>query len=124
MAQVIKLKRGLKARLEATLIGANKPKRGEPIWEIDTNKLKIGDGINDYVDLPYVQGDTHSHANKSELDLIQSGDVAKWNAKQNAISVDTGLTFNNNIIGLDLESVIIDCGDASDWAPEPNANSN
>lgn len=31
MAQIIKLKRGLKARLEATLIGANKPQRGEPI---------------------------------------------------------------------------------------------
>jgi hypothetical protein len=27
----------------------------------------------------------HEHANKAELDLIQSGDVAKWNA---AITVD------------------------------------
>ena len=27
----------------------------------------------------------HEHTNKTELDLIQSGDVAKWNA---AITVD------------------------------------
>lgn len=58
MAQIIKLKRGLKARLEATLIGANKPQRGEPIWEIDTNKLKIGDGTNNYADLPYIGGES------------------------------------------------------------------
>ena len=31
----------------------------------------------------------HTHSNKSELDLIQSGDVAKWNAKQNAIAANT-----------------------------------
>ena len=52
----IQFKRGNKSALEASLVQDQKPLRGEPVWEIDTNKLKIGDGIHDYVDLPYVAG--------------------------------------------------------------------
>ena len=52
----IQFKRGLKATLDATLVGAKKPLKGEPVWETDTNKLKIGDGINNYADLPYLTG--------------------------------------------------------------------
>ena len=32
-----------------------------------------------------LEGVSHEHTNKAELDLIQAGDVAKWNA---AITVD------------------------------------
>ena len=39
----IQFKRGVKATLEAKLVGVNKPAAGEPIFETDTNKLKIGD---------------------------------------------------------------------------------
>ena len=50
---VIQLKRGLKNDLIRVLRGVNKPKEGEPIYEMDTKKLKIGDGINNYEDLEY-----------------------------------------------------------------------
>ena len=52
----IQFKRGEKLALEAVLVGANKPLKGEPVWESDTNKLKIGDGINNYANLPYISG--------------------------------------------------------------------
>ena len=80
----------------------------------DTKVAKIEGDIDD------LELASHSHSNKAELDLIQTGDVAKWNAKQDAISVDEGLTFSSNQIGLNLESIILDCGDASDWAPAAN----
>jgi len=54
----IKFKRGDKETLELKLVGDNKPLEGEPIFELDTNKLKIGNGINDYVDLPYIGNGT------------------------------------------------------------------
>ena len=56
--KTIQFKRGLKTSLEAKLttevLGI--PLAGEPIFETDTGKLKIGDGINSYVDLPYISG--------------------------------------------------------------------
>lgn len=52
----IQFKRGLKenliAKLTATALGVLKD--GEPCWELDTNKIKIGDGKSDYADLPYL----------------------------------------------------------------------
>lgn len=50
----LQFKRGLKERLTAVLHGANRPQDGEPIWEKDTNQIKIGDGIHDYIDLNYI----------------------------------------------------------------------
>jgi len=50
----IQFKRGTKANLEAKLVDDKKPLKGEPIWETDTNKIKVGDGVNDYADLPYL----------------------------------------------------------------------
>lgn len=38
-----------KLKIENPLLRA-----GEPLFEIDTNELKIGDGIHRYKDLPYV----------------------------------------------------------------------
>lgn len=52
----IQLKRGNQEVLERSLVGDKKPARGEPVWEIDTNRLKIGDGINNYIDLDYLTG--------------------------------------------------------------------
>ena len=56
--KTIQFKRGLKASLEAKLTadGLGVPLAGEPIFETDTGKLKIGDGKTAYVDLPYLQG--------------------------------------------------------------------
>lgn len=53
----VKFKRGNRNILENALVGSAKPARGEPIWEINTNKLKIGDGIHNYADLPYITGE-------------------------------------------------------------------
>ena len=50
----IQFKRGTKSALESKLVSDLKPLKGEPIWEIDSNKIRIGDGINDYKDLPYI----------------------------------------------------------------------
>lgn len=50
----IQFKRGTKLALETVLIGEKKPLAGEPCWENDTNKLKIGDGVHNYGDLPYL----------------------------------------------------------------------
>ena len=54
--QSIQFKRGNRRSLEAVLRGDKRPLPGEPIWEIDSGKLKIGDGKRDYVDLPYISG--------------------------------------------------------------------
>jgi hypothetical protein len=61
----IQFKRGKKAILEEKLV-ADKlgvPNSGEPIYETDTRKLKIGDGITAYRELPYFGG------NSTDLDL-------------------------------------------------------
>lgn len=64
----IQFKRGTKAALICRLVAEDKPLRGEPIWETDTNKLKIGDGVNDYADLPYITGD-----GSTSSDLVRIG---------------------------------------------------
>ena len=56
--KTIQFKRGLKDSLEAKLTAEvlGIPLAGEPIFEMDTGKLKIGDGLHSYKDLPYLQG--------------------------------------------------------------------
>jgi len=56
----IQFKRGKKEALERVLVGTNVPLAGEPIFEIDTNKFKVGDGKSDYKDLPYISGSIQS----------------------------------------------------------------
>ena len=51
--QKIQLKRGAKNILELVLKNHNRPASGEPIYELDTGRLKIGDGIHDYAGLAY-----------------------------------------------------------------------
>ena len=51
--QKIQLKRGTKKVLDLVLKDSNRPASGEPIYELDTGRLKIGDGINDYAKLAY-----------------------------------------------------------------------
>lgn len=61
MAEVIKttfqLRRGLKATWEK-----NNPilAYGEPGFEKDTNRLKIGDGVRDWLTLPYLAGGSYT----------------------------------------------------------------
>lgn len=53
--KTIQFKRGIKEILEAKLIETDLgvPAVAEPIFETDTGKLKIGDGVTAYKDLPY-----------------------------------------------------------------------
>lgn len=46
------------------------PSAGEPCFEIDTGKLKIGDGSNTYTNLPYIEGGGSSGGG----DVTQAGD--------------------------------------------------
>ena len=50
----------------------------------ESNAKKHADDLNTAMDtrMQVVEGKAHEHANKDELDLIQTGDVAKWNAAQ------------------------------------------
>ena len=51
--QKIQLKRGTQNILELVLKNSNRPASGEPIYELDTGRLKIVDGIHDYAMLAY-----------------------------------------------------------------------
>jgi hypothetical protein len=57
--RTIQFKRGHKAALETKLTSAELgvPAAGEPIYESDTGKLKIGNGTTPWNDLPYLGED-------------------------------------------------------------------
>lgn len=48
---VFLFKKGTKAELEAS---SSIPREGEPIFETDTGRLKVGDGVSTYASLPYI----------------------------------------------------------------------
>lgn len=52
----VQFKRGSKANLELRLVAGDLgvPSAGEPIFEQDTGKLKIGDGVTPYGGLKYI----------------------------------------------------------------------
>ena len=79
---VVQLKRGYKDNLIRVLQGALKPKDGEPIFEIDTGKLKFGDGIHDYIDLEYFKtGDVEvANALDGQI-LVYNATEDKWEPK-------------------------------------------
>ena len=80
--EVIQLKRGNKAALEAVLRGERKPADGEPIFEIDTGKLKFGDGQRDYVDLEYFKAkDIEIVGSLDGQILIYNKALDKWEPK-------------------------------------------
>jgi hypothetical protein len=72
----IQFKRGKKSVLEEKLVAdlLGVPKSGEPIYETDTGKLKLGDGTTPYIDLPYfgVTGDTSNLPNFIIQDPLNS----------------------------------------------------
>ena len=80
--EVIQLKRGNKAALEAVLRGERKPADGEPIFETDTGKLKFGDGQRDYVDLEYFKAkDIEIEGSLDGQILIYNESLDKWEPK-------------------------------------------
>ena len=80
--EVVQLKRGSKAALEAVLRGERKPADGEPIFEIDTGKLKFGDGQHDYVELGYFGADNIEITGSLDGQiLIYNKSLDKWEPK-------------------------------------------
>ena len=80
--EVVQLKRGNKAALEAVLRGERKPADGEPIFEIDTGKLKFGDGQHNYIDLEYFRtGDVEIEGSLDGQILIYNKSLDKWEPK-------------------------------------------
>ena len=80
--EVIQLKRGDKETLEAVLRGERKPADGEPIFEIDTGKLKFGDGQRDYIDLEYFKAkDIEIVGSLDGQILIYNESSDKWEPK-------------------------------------------
>ena len=80
--EVVQLKRGNKAALEAVLRGERKPADGEPIFEIDTGKLKFGDGQHNYVDLEYFKAkDIEIAGSLDGQILIYNESLDKWEPK-------------------------------------------
>ena len=80
--EVIQLKRGNKATLEAVLRGERKPADGEPIFEIDTGKLKFGDGQQDYINLEYFKAkDIEIVGSLDGQILIYNESSGRWEPK-------------------------------------------
>ena len=80
--EVIQLKRGNKEVLEAVLRGERKPGGGEPIFEIDTGKLKFGDGQHNYDELEYFKAkDIEIAESLNGQILIYNEPSGKWEPK-------------------------------------------
>ena len=80
--EVIQLKRGNKEVLEAVLRGERKPADGEPIFEIDTGKLKFGDGQHNYDELEYFKAkDIEIAGSLDGQILIYNESLDKWEPK-------------------------------------------
>lgn len=82
--KTIQFKRGKKAILEARLTAEDLgvPSKSEPIHEYDTGRLKFGDGITPYKDLPYFGGgDDTRFVIEDPLSgqvLLYDGELGKW----------------------------------------------
>ena len=70
---------------------------GEPCFELDTGKLKIGNGTTAYKDLPYINGDSVQIevATKDIIGAVLSSD------EKNQISVDESGHMEVNEIGIE-----------------------
>ena len=93
--EVVQIKRGNRAALEAVLRGERKPADGEPIFEIDTGKLKFGDGQRDYVDLEYFRtGDVEIAGSLDGQILIYNESLDKWEPK--AFADDKSIEYSDD----------------------------
>lgn len=114
---LLQIKRGSKAALERTLAGEKRLIDGEPAFEKDTGKLKVGNGVQDYKDLPYVASGSSS-SNQIFFDIKSNFPVV---GEANKLYVATD---EKAIYLWDLKYVLItstenyeyiDGGSAADW---------
>ena len=98
--QKIQLKRGNQNILELVLKDSNRPASGEPIYELDTGRLKIGDGIHDYAKLAYFGSITSTQklvynsifefptvGDKNTLYIVNNGNSYVWDAQKKRYKV-------------------------------------
>lgn len=115
---------GAQAAAEATAAGALATAKSElegKITAAQTAAEKVANDNNAAMNtrVEALEAIDHDHANKAELDLIASGDKAKWDAKVDAVTAaaDSGLkaTRTGNDIAIEIDDSIVfvfDCGDA------------
>ena len=130
--QKIQLKRGTKNVLDLVLKDSNKPASGEPIYELDTGRLKIGDGINDYAKLAYFGSIASTQklvynsifefptvGNEGTLYIVNNGNSYVWDAQKKRYKVlfldnrqfyELILNDDDEIIGAERQ---IDAGSAT-----------
>ena len=130
--QKIQLKRGAKNILELVLKNSNRPASGEPIYELDTGMLKIGDGIKDYADLAYFGSIASTQklvynsifefptvGNEGTLYIVNNGNSYVWDSQKKRYKVlfldnrqfyELILNDNGEIIGAERQ---IDAGSAT-----------
>ena len=88
------------------------------VTTLEAADTALGNRIKDFEDnkTNYDNAATkaHEHINKAELDLIETGDVAKWNAKQDALTAEGGVVISNNVVKL-ADDLILNGGSASDF---------
>ena len=93
--EVIQLKRGNKEALEAVLRGERKPADGEPIFEIDTGKLKFGDGQHNYDELEYFKAkDIEIAGSLDGQILIYNESLDRWEPK--AFADDKSIEYSDD----------------------------
>ena len=93
--EVVQLKRGNKAALETVLRGERKPADGEPIFEINTGKLKFGDGQHNYDELEYFKAkDIEIAGSLDGQILIYNESLDRWEPK--AFADDKSIEYSDD----------------------------
>lgn len=98
MAEVIQklqFKRGTKAALTAVLVGTEVLSSGEPAYETDTQLVKIGDGVHNYADLPYLSADLSNYYTKDQIDVKFDDVDEKFLLKQDVLVSGTNIKTIN-----------------------------
>jgi hypothetical protein len=131
--KTIQFKRGKKEVLEARLVEGDLgiPKASEPIHEYDTGKLKFGDGVTAYIDLPYFgeKGEDPRFVIEDPLSgqiLIYDAALSKWVNKDLADSesiiylAERGLTLKGYDEAQQGQMLVKDAEHGITWINPPS----
>lgn len=136
--RTIQFKRGLKDNLEAKLrkeaLGVLAA--GEPAYEIDTGKLKVGDGKSDYINLPYISKGSLAEDDRFEIQyplkdqqiFVYDSSIEKWvnrDISDNSTITylkEQGITLKNYDSAEDGEMPVKDPKEGLRWVPAVTAD--
>lgn len=133
--KTIQFKRGKKNILEKRLVAEDLgvPAASEPIHEYDTGKLKFGDGVTPYIDLPYF-GETATGEDLrfiiedplSGQVLLYDADLQKWVNKDLADEesiiylAERGLTIKGYDEATQGQMLVKDSAKGITWVDQPD----